>query len=116
MTGATVTTILVWGTAELWLWLVQGMTIIISKYLYSSKFTNKCAQMRCLIKYMVIHCVQHIYIYEHTHMHTHVYIHTIYTMIVVNIIKHITVIWLALRWYMILNIRNYPIEMVFVML
>ena len=31
----------------------------------------------------------------------------IYTMMVVNIIQHITVIWLALRWYMILNICNY---------
>ena len=69
-------------------------TIIISKYLYSAKFTNKCALMRCSIKYIVIHCVQYIYIY--------IYIYFIYTMMVVTTIKHITVIWLALRWYMIL--------------
>ena len=48
--------------------------IIIIKYLYSAKFTNKCALMRCLIKYIVIHCVQHIYIY--TYINTHTYIHT----------------------------------------
>ena len=40
------------------------------------------------------------------HTHTHIYIY-IYIIMVVNIIKHITVIWLALRWYMILNICNY---------
>ena len=28
-----------------------GCVIIIIKYLYSAKFTNKCALMRCLIKY-----------------------------------------------------------------
>ena len=83
------------------------LIIIISKYLFSAKFTNKCALMRCLIKYIVIHCVQHIYIYINTHTYICIHTHNIYTMMVVNIKKHITVIWLALRWYMILNICNY---------
>ena len=59
--------------------------IIIIKYLYSAKFTNKCALMRCLIKYIVIHCVQHKYTYIYIYINTHTYTH-IYTLMVVNII------------------------------
>ena len=46
--------------------------IIISKYLYSAKFTNKCALDRCLIKYIVIHCIQHMYINIHMYTYTHI--------------------------------------------
>ena len=50
--------------------------IIISKYLYSAKFTNKCALMRRLIKYIVIDCVQHIYIYIYIYKHTYIHMYT----------------------------------------
>ena len=56
--------------------------------------------------------------HAHTHTNTCMHTHThTYSMMVVNIIKPNKVIWLALTWYiMILNICNYSIEMVFVML
>ena len=61
---------------------MNPVCVVIIKYLYSAKFTNKCALMRCLIKYIVIHCVHYIlYIYIYTNTPT--YIHT---MMVVNII------------------------------
>ena len=34
--------------------LIHHGVIIISKYLYSKNFTNKCALMRCLIKYICL--------------------------------------------------------------
>ena len=46
--------------------------------------------MRRLIKYKVTqsYTAFNIYIYIYKHTHIHVYIHTLYTMMVVNIIKH----------------------------
>ena len=57
------------------------MVIIINKYLYSAKFTNKCALMRCLIKYIVIHCFQHIYINTHTYVYIHMCTYTKYILL-----------------------------------
>ena len=79
---------------------VRMLHIYIIEYalLFSFAFYYHCIHVKTTMSRMLEIKLLLLYINTHTH---------IYTMMVVNIIKHITVIWLTLRWYMILNIFNY---------
>ena len=60
------------------------LLLLLASIYKAKKITNKCALMRGLIKFIVIHCVQQLYIKIHIHIHMliniyipiHIYIHT----------------------------------------